>query len=83
LPEWAALDEELLNLTHSLVLDQCRKGQGYPVALSESHEQAVVTGVDRKFLAARRNVISRRAPAGIRLGKKPEQTDEVDLNQVL
>jgi len=48
LPEWAALDEELLNLTHSLVLDQCRKGQGYPVVLSESHEQAVVTGADRE-----------------------------------
>ena len=48
LPEWAAIDEELLNLTHSLVLDQCRKGQGYPVVLSESHEQAVVTGADRE-----------------------------------
>jgi hypothetical protein len=33
---------DLLDLTHALVLDQCRRGQGYPVALSESHEQAVV-----------------------------------------
>jgi len=48
LPQWVARDENLLNLTHALVLDQCRRGQGYPVALSEAHEQAVVTGVDRE-----------------------------------
>ncbi len=47
-PQWVAIDEDLLNLTHSLVLDQCRRGQGYPVALSEAHEQAVVTGADRE-----------------------------------
>ncbi len=47
-PQWVALNEDLLNLTHSLVLDQCRRGQGYPVALSEAHEQAVVTGADRE-----------------------------------
>jgi len=46
-PQWVAMDEELLGLTHSLVLDQCQRGQGYPVALSESHEQAVVTAPDR------------------------------------
>ena len=43
-----AQDENLLNVTHSLVLDQCRRGQGYPVALSEAHEKAVVTGADRE-----------------------------------
>lgn len=48
IPEWVALRPELLELTHTLVLDQCRKGQGYPVALSEAHEQAVVTGADRE-----------------------------------
>lgn len=47
-PQWVANDESLLNLTHSLVLDQCRRGQGYPVTLSEAHEQAVVTGADRE-----------------------------------
>ncbi|UCC16211.1 MAG: nuclease, partial [Dehalococcoidales bacterium] len=34
--------------THSLILDQCRRGHGYPVALSEALEQAVVTGADRE-----------------------------------
>jgi hypothetical protein len=47
-PKWVADDRELLNLTHALVLDQCRRGHGYPVALSEAHEKAVVTGVDRE-----------------------------------
>ena len=47
-PQWVAKDENLLNLTHSLVLDQCQRGQGYPVALSEAHEQAVVTMADRE-----------------------------------
>jgi hypothetical protein len=47
IPEWIAMHPEWLNLTHALVLDQCQRGQGYPVALSEAHEQAVVTGADR------------------------------------
>ena len=48
-PQWVATDESLLNLVHSLVLDQCQRGQGYPVALSEAHEKAVVTGADREY----------------------------------
>ena len=47
-PRWVATDESLLNLVHSLVLDQCQRGQGYPVALSEAHEKAVITGADRE-----------------------------------
>ena len=50
-PRWVAENAGLLNLTHSLVVDQCRRGLGYPVALSESHEQAVVTGADRENFA--------------------------------
>jgi hypothetical protein len=48
IPQWVATDESRLNLVHTLVLDQCQRGQGYPVALSEAHEQAVVTGADRE-----------------------------------
>ena len=47
-PSWVAGDEALLGLTHSLVVDQCRRGPGYPVALMEAHEQAVVTGSERR-----------------------------------
>ena len=30
MPQWAARDERLMSLTHSMVLDQCRRGQGVP-----------------------------------------------------
>lgn len=48
-PAWVADDEGLLGLTHSLVLDQCSRGPGYPVALMEAHEQAVITASDRRL----------------------------------
>ena len=48
LPEWSAINPGKLNLIHTLLIEQCKKGQGYPVALSEAHEQAVVTGTDRE-----------------------------------
>jgi hypothetical protein len=47
-PLWIAADKELTDFVHTAVLDQCRKGMGYPVALSEAHEQAVVTEIDRQ-----------------------------------
>ena len=48
IPQWVAANKDLLELTHSLVFDQCKRGRGYPVVLSEAHEQAVVTGADRE-----------------------------------
>ena len=48
-PDWVAEDEALLGLVHRLVVEQCRLGPGYPVALKEAHEQAVVTGADRQY----------------------------------
>ena len=47
-PEWVTLDDASLELSHALVLDQCRRGLGYPAAIAEAHEQAVVTGQDRE-----------------------------------
>ena len=47
-PKWVAKNETLLSLTHSLDWDQSQRGQGYPVAISESHEQAVVSAGDRR-----------------------------------
>ncbi len=47
-PGWVAQDKTTLDMAHTLILDQCRRGQGYPVALSEAHEKAVVTGADRE-----------------------------------
>ena len=48
-PQWVAEDEDLLSLGHRLIVEQCRKGQGYPVVISEAHEQAVVSGRDRQL----------------------------------
>ncbi len=48
-PDWVAEDEAMLGLVHSLIVEQCRLGPGYPVALKEAHEQAVVTGADRQY----------------------------------
>jgi len=49
IPGWIAADEILVNHVASLILDQSIKGAGYPVALAEAHEQAVVKGPDRDF----------------------------------
>jgi hypothetical protein len=49
LPAWIARDEVLVSMIASTILDQCTKGQGYPVSLAEAHEQAVIKGVDRDF----------------------------------
>ena len=49
IPKWIAEDSEMLKLVHTLVYDQAKKGKGYPVAISESHEKAVVRGKDRNY----------------------------------
>lgn len=56
LPAWVADDPALLSLAHALVVDNARRGAGYPVALQEAHEQAVVTGADRE---AFKNMVER------------------------
>jgi hypothetical protein len=51
-PAWVALDADVLAMTLSLVVAQVQKGYGYPVALAEAHNQAVVRGGDRsRFFA--------------------------------
>ena len=49
IPKWVAQDNDLLNLVHTLIFDQAKKGNGYPTALIEAHEQAVVKAKDRDF----------------------------------
>ena len=46
-PQWVVEDSGLLNSALSLMLAQVQKGFGYPVALAEAHNQAVVKGGDR------------------------------------
>ena len=47
LPAWLAHNEETISLISRIIYDQSIKGRGYPVALAEAHEQAVVKGPDR------------------------------------
>ncbi|MEQ9001115.1 MAG: DNA double-strand break repair nuclease NurA [Coleofasciculus sp. B1-GNL1-01] len=46
-PEWVAQDTMLFNQALSLMLAQVYKGYGYPIAIAEAHNQAVVRGGDR------------------------------------
>lgn len=46
-PAWVAENAELLERALSLTLAQVYKGYGYPVALAEAHNQAVIRGGDR------------------------------------
>ncbi len=48
LPRWVAQDAAQVDLIHTLVYDQCAKGDGYPVALARAHEQAIVRSADRR-----------------------------------
>ena len=47
-PDWLADDPELLALSRAMLVKQCQLGLGYPVAISEAHEQAVISGHDRQ-----------------------------------
>jgi hypothetical protein len=48
MPDWTALNPELRSQALQIILAQVQKGYGYPVALAEAHNQAVVTGSDRR-----------------------------------
>ncbi|MBM3940612.1 MAG: DNA double-strand break repair nuclease NurA [SAR202 cluster bacterium] len=47
MPAWCA-GGAALDFAHAAIVAQAAKGRGYPVALQESHEQAVVNGADRQ-----------------------------------
>lgn len=49
IPAWIAQDEPSVDLISRICLDQAIKGHGYPVALAEGHEMAVVKNHDREF----------------------------------
>jgi len=48
-PKWVLDQENALELISSVCFDQATKGYGYPVALAEAHEQAVIKSSDRDF----------------------------------
>jgi hypothetical protein len=60
IPQWVGQDDELLNLIHAAVYEQCQLGRGYPVALQEAHEMAVLSMADRRLVE---DIIERRLAA--------------------
>lgn len=63
MPSWTS--EEGVRLAHAGLLAQTEKGHGYPLALQEAHEQAVINGADREYFARLlyETVSSERMPA--------------------
>jgi hypothetical protein len=52
IPAWVAENTSLFDESLGLMLAQVQKGYGYPVAIAEAHNQAVVRGADRtRFFA--------------------------------
>ncbi|MEM0981614.1 MAG: DNA double-strand break repair nuclease NurA [Cyanobacteria bacterium P01_H01_bin.58] len=52
MPEWVAMQPDLCKAALEMVITQVQKGYGYPIALAEAHNQAVVRGGDRtRFFA--------------------------------
>ena len=60
IPHWVAEDPDLLAAAHTLCVDQAHKGFGYPVALAEAHEQAIVRNAEKDafFLLLERMMIT-------------------------
>jgi hypothetical protein len=84
-PEWIAADVEKLGRTHALVADQCRRGRfhgrlpGYPPALVEAHEQAVLDGNDRLVFEEmlERRLVRAGLPAEISAKRRSKQMKAV------
>jgi NurA domain len=52
IPEWVAASDATVDRLHAAVLDQCERGDGYPLVLQEAHEQAVIDGAARRTVAS-------------------------------
>jgi hypothetical protein len=69
-PAWIAQDQTTCSMMIQLIVDQCIKGQGYPIALAEAHEQAVIKGPDRDFFYSMLDQI------GMRYNQRPMQSQK-------
>jgi hypothetical protein len=76
-PRWVVRDPALLGLVHAVVVDQARKGNGYPVVLAEAHQRAVVRGAERElFYRMVEEVLAKR---GVRRWRSPKALHKVGL----
>ncbi len=49
-PEWVMEDPATMGFVQAVLMDQARRGDGYPPALMEAHEQAVVNIEDKRLV---------------------------------
>ncbi len=47
-PAWVAENSDWVDLVHGVLLKECEKGGGYPMVLTEAHEQAVIRASERE-----------------------------------
>lgn len=73
LPRWAATGEQISRL-HATLIDQCQRCDGYPRALQEAHEQAVISGSDRQAFS--RALEAEAARHGLRSRMNSKQTSK-------
>lgn len=70
IPAWIAQNKILIDKISSIILDQAHKGHGYPLCLSEAHEQAVVKNADREFFYSTLRTIIEKEHNGLALSRK-------------
>lgn len=70
-PRFVFDDDEMFQFALRAVMSQCNKGFGYPVVLSEAHNQAVIRGVERdRFFEL---IAKRMLGLGVGLSSSPKE----------
>lgn len=70
IPSWIAHDEQLVTTITSAIIDQCIKGDGYPVAIAHAHEQAVIKRTDQQIFYRMMCRLSDRKHVLMRMSRK-------------
>jgi hypothetical protein len=74
LPHWVAAEPDLLDRVHAAIVDQTRRGQGYPTALQEAHEAAVIHADERRLVE--RLIDEAMARAGLTMRRSAKDTSK-------
>lgn len=74
IPLWVAEQPDLVDLVHVAIVDQAQRGQGYPTALQEAHEAAVIHADERRLVE--RLVDTAMARAGVTMRRSGKDTSK-------
>lgn len=79
IPEWVAVDPEMINALHSALFDQCQVigGRAYPYLLHRAHEVAVVTLAERDQIT--QLILNELQLRGFAIGEKSEKQQTKEL----